>query len=148
MAVLKAMGPHFKKYKTSQTIKPSIYNSIVTPTYMYATDTLARTYGRRKSLNTTQLKGLRQIFKSHTTFINRRNTNTHIIELAQEALYRPALFKETRRLQTPHRHLRPRNNKQAWYHLKAMTHTPSQTLHHNPQHTPTAHPSKKKSRET
>ena len=54
---------------------------------MYGLETLQLTEAMSKKLDVFQLKGLRQILKLETTFINRANSNQKVFEIATRTAY-------------------------------------------------------------
>ena len=64
-----------------------IYDAVIKSKWLYNLETVFLTQSLRKKLEAFQLRGLRQILKIPTTFIDRRWTNASVYELASQTAY-------------------------------------------------------------
>ena len=77
------MKPYWLHSKASKKTKIRIWEAIVKSKIMYGLESAQITPSRQAKINTYQLKGIRQILQKQTTYIDRRNTNTKLIEEAE-----------------------------------------------------------------
>ena len=63
-----------------------IYNAIIRSKVMYGLETVELTQAGLHRLNVFQLRGLRQILKMTTTYINRENTNVRVLQEAEKSV--------------------------------------------------------------
>ena len=73
--------------KCSTKTKLLYWNAVIKTKLTYALETMHLTKTQLQKLDTFQLKGLRQILKMHTTFIERDNTNKQVRKRAAFFLY-------------------------------------------------------------
>ena len=73
--------------KCSTKTKLQYWNAVIKTKLTYALETVHLTKGQLRKLDTFQLKGLRQILKMHTTYIERKNTNREVRKRAADCLY-------------------------------------------------------------
>lgn len=66
-------------------VKLAIYDMVIRAKLVYGLDTLMVLPSHEKLLQSFQLKGLRQILKLKTTFVDRRNTNEFVFKCANKA---------------------------------------------------------------
>ena len=66
-----------------------MYSSVIVSKPLYGLESLEPTDATGKLLGAFQLKGLRQILRLHTTFIQRLNTNEYVYRRANEVLNSP-----------------------------------------------------------
>ena len=85
-AVWKRLGVFWKTSNCSRRTKLTIYNALINSKPLYALDSLQLTKAQENKLRTFQLKGLRQICKIKTTFVDRRNTNDFVFKIANNAM--------------------------------------------------------------
>ena len=71
-----------KKASTPKRIKIAIYDALIRSKLVYGLESLFLTTAQEAKITSFQLKGLRQILKITTTFINRANTNKKVFEEA------------------------------------------------------------------
>ena len=64
-----------------------VYDAVIKGKLLYNLETVSLTQSLRKKLEAFQLRGLRQILKIPTTFVDRRWTNTKVFELASQTAY-------------------------------------------------------------
>ena len=73
--------------KCTTKTKLKYYNAVVKTKLTYALETMFLTKTQLRKLDTFQLKGLRQILKMHTTYIERANTNKEVRTRAADFLW-------------------------------------------------------------
>ena len=73
--------------KCSTKAKLQYWNAVIKTKLTYALETMHLTKTQLRKLDTFQLKGLRQILKMHTTFVERANTNKEVRKRAASVLY-------------------------------------------------------------
>ena len=64
-----------------------IYDAITRSKLLYGLETVQLTEATAKKLDVFQLKGLRQILRLQTTFVNRANSNKFVFEMASKTAY-------------------------------------------------------------
>ena len=64
-----------------------MYDAVIKSKLLYSLETIHLTQSLRKKVDAFDLRGLRRILKLTTTFIDRRNTNTRVYELASEVAF-------------------------------------------------------------
>ena len=62
------------------------WNAIIKTKLIYALHTVALTEPQKSKLRAFQLKGLRKVLGVKTTYVNRRNTNNRVYQLAESVL--------------------------------------------------------------
>ena len=67
--------------------KLKYYNAVIKTKLTYALETMQLTQAQLRSLDTFQLRGLRNILKLKTTYVDRENTNKRVIKAAEKILY-------------------------------------------------------------
>jgi hypothetical protein len=85
MVVWRKLAPFWKKSSTPQRIKLAVYDTLIRSKLVYGLESAHLNNETRRCITTFQLKGLRQILKLHTTFIDRANTNDRVFQLANKA---------------------------------------------------------------
>ena len=80
------LSPYWKKAAIPNRTKLLVYDSLIRSKLVYAFETATLNTNARKRIDAFQLKGLRQILKPKTTFIDRSNTNERVYQLANKAL--------------------------------------------------------------
>ena len=80
----KMLGGYWKHSNCTTRDKLNVYDAIVRSKLLYGLESAQLTIAQLNKINTVQLKGLRQILNMTTTFVNRANTNTKVIEKAQD----------------------------------------------------------------
>ena len=78
---------YWKATKANQRWQLIIYDAIIRSKLLYGLEALQLTEAMSKKLDTFQLKGLRQILRLETTFINRANSNKQVFEVASSIAY-------------------------------------------------------------
>ena len=86
MGTWKKMGPYWKKAAVPNRVKLLAYDALIRSKLVYAFETATLNINAKKRIDAFQLKGLRQILKLKTTFVDRRNTNERVFELANKAI--------------------------------------------------------------
>ena len=84
----KKLKPYWRKSVASKRRKILIYNVMIRSKVIYGLESAELKTSGLEKLNRFQLKGLRQILKMVTTFIDRANTNTKVLEEADKAVNR------------------------------------------------------------
>ena len=82
--VWKRLGKFWKQGVVPAHKKIQYYNAILRAKLVYGMETLNMTQKMKNSLRVFHLKGLRQILKIKTTFINRHNTNERVFRWANQ----------------------------------------------------------------
>ncbi len=80
------MVPYWKKAAVPDRVKLLAYDTLIRSKLVYAFETATLNINAKKMIDAFQLKSLRQIFKLKTTFVDRRNTNERVSELANKAI--------------------------------------------------------------
>ena len=80
MAVWKRMYIFFKNPNCPVRWKLIVYNSMIRSKILYRFETVELTQSVLSRFENFQFRGLRKILKMHTTFIDRRNTNSRCIQ--------------------------------------------------------------------
>ena len=86
MGVWKKLGLFFKSSDCSVRLKLQVFNAILRSKLMYGLESAQLTESSRQRLGTFQLKGLRQILKITTTYVDRQHSNTYVYTRANEQL--------------------------------------------------------------
>ena len=73
---------YWKLDKVSKKRRLQVWNAVIKTKLIYGLETLTLTEAQQSKLNTFQLKGIRQILKLHTTYLDRENTNKKLYEMA------------------------------------------------------------------
>ena len=84
MGTWKKLSPYWKKAAIPNRTKLLVYDSLIRSKLVYAFETATLNTNARKRIDAFQLKGLRQILKLKTTFIDRSNTNERVYQLAKK----------------------------------------------------------------
>ena len=63
------------------------YDAVIRSKLLYSLETIHLTQSLRKKLDAFHLRGLRRILKLPTTYIDKRNTNARVYELASQAAF-------------------------------------------------------------
>ena len=84
----KKLSEFWKHGNCSTRDKINIFHAIIRAKLLYGLESAQLTTSLMQKLNTIQLKGLRQILKLDTTYINRENTNTKVISTAHTHMKR------------------------------------------------------------
>lgn len=77
----------WKDPSSSPKWKLLIYDAVIRSKLLYSLETVHLTDSLRKKLNAFHLRGLRKILRMQTTFVDRRNTNCRVYEVASQAAY-------------------------------------------------------------
>jgi hypothetical protein len=86
MGTWKKLGPYWKKAAIPNRVKLLVYDALIRSKLVYGFETATMNDNAKKRIDAFQLKGLRQILKLKTTFIDRTNTNVRVFELANKAI--------------------------------------------------------------
>ena len=86
MATWKKMDKIWKLKTCRVKTRLKYWNAIVRTKLTYALHTIALTEPQKSKLRAFQLKGLRKVLGVKTTYINRRNTNNRVYQLAESVL--------------------------------------------------------------
>ena len=86
MGVWKKLGLFFKSSDCSVRLKLQVFNAILRSKLMYGLESAQLTESSRQRLDTFQLKGLRQILKITTTYVDRQHSNAYVYARANEQL--------------------------------------------------------------
>ena len=81
------LAPYWKASNASKKWKLIIYDAIIRSKLLYGLETVHLTDAMSKKLDVFHLKGLRQILKMQTTFVNRANSNVKVLEEASKHAY-------------------------------------------------------------
>ena len=85
----KATGTFWKHSNVNTRNKIHVYNAIIQAILLYGLETAQLNPSNLQRLNAFQLKGLRQILKVSTTFVDRTHTNSYVLNKAKRALTKP-----------------------------------------------------------
>ena len=86
MGVWKKLGMFFKSSDCSVRLKLQVFDAILRSKLMYGLESAQLTESSRQRLDTFQLKGLRQILKITTTYVDRHHSNAYVYARANEQL--------------------------------------------------------------
>ena len=81
------LQPYWKATGASKRWQLLIYDAIIRSKLLYGLETVQLTEATAKKLDVFQLKGLRQILRLQTTFVNRANSNKFVFEMASKTAY-------------------------------------------------------------
>jgi len=84
----KKLKPYWRRSVASKRTKLLMYNALIRSKIIYGLESAELKQSGLQKLNTFQLKGLRQILRLVTTFIDRENSNTKVLQTAEEDLNR------------------------------------------------------------
>ena len=87
MTTWRRLALFWKASNVSKKWQLVIYDAVIKSKLLYNLETVFLTQSLRKKLEAFQLRGLRQILKIPTTFIDRRWTNARVYELASQTAY-------------------------------------------------------------
>ncbi len=77
---------HWKKAAIPNRVKILVYDALIKSKLVYGFETATMNDNTKKRIDAFQLKSLKQILKLRTTFIDKRNTNERVFELANKAI--------------------------------------------------------------
>ena len=86
MAVWKRLGIYGKSARCAPRVKLQVYQAVISSKLTYGLESLQLNQEHQRRLDAFQLKGLRQILKITTTYINREHTNEYVYKRASEAI--------------------------------------------------------------
>ena len=79
---MEKLGTFFKHSNCPTFFKITVYDAVVRAKLLYGIESIALNPKTRESLNIFHLKGLRQILKMDTTFVNKSNSNEKVFTQA------------------------------------------------------------------
>ena len=82
----KRLDTFWKHSDCSVKVKLGVYDAVVRAKLIYGLESVQLNQSLKQKIDTFQLKGLRQILKMQTTYINRENTNDLVFQRANEAM--------------------------------------------------------------
>eukprot|EP00959_Pyramimonas_sp_CCMP1952_P362387 7589644-Pyramimonas_sp.AAC.1 len=80
----KKLGEFWKHADCSVRLKLGVYDAVVRSKLIYGLESVQVNVALKKKIDAFQLKGLRQILKLQTTYVNRANTNEFVFRRANE----------------------------------------------------------------
>ena len=86
MIIWKRLGEFWKNCNCTKKDKLHVYQAVIKTKLLYGLESAQLTQGMINKLNTFQLKGIRQILKMDTTYVNRANTNKKVMETASKEM--------------------------------------------------------------
>jgi len=84
----RAFGEFWKNSNCSTRLKILVYETVIHSKLLYGLESAQLTAAQQRKLNTFQYKGLRQILKISTTYIDRSHTNAFVLQRARQAMIR------------------------------------------------------------
>ena len=87
MATWRSLSTFWKHSNCSRRNKLIVFNAIIQAKLLYGLESAQLNDGLAQKLTTVQLKGLRQIMKMATTYVNRENTNKRVLTKANPDMH-------------------------------------------------------------
>ena len=82
----KRLSEFWKHADCSVRLKLSVYDAVIRAKLMYGLESVQINDSLKKKINAFQFKGLRQILKISTTYVNRQHSNAYVFEVANATI--------------------------------------------------------------